>query len=137
MTDNWNNPQQPPQGQPAQPYGQQPQWSPPPQQGYGAPAYGPGQQPGNPGYGAPQPQFQGGPPQQFGQQPYHQQPNGPQPYGAPVAAGPSSPSRILGWLMALFAVLAIAFCFGPWASAKVSSTVLPISSWSVSISRSR
>lgn len=140
MTDNPYNPQQrpqqqPPQGQPGPgyggPHGQQPQGNPPPQQppygqpGYGRPAYGQGQpqQPGNQGYA--------GPPQQF-QQPYQQQPYGgqqfqQQPYGAPPAAGPSPLPKVLGWLMALFAVVAIACCFGPWASAKVSSNVLPIS----------
>ncbi|HWC23132.1 MAG TPA: hypothetical protein VG502_12605 [Flexivirga sp.] len=97
------------------PYGQQPQGN--PQQ---------------PRYGARHPQFPGGPPQQFGQpphaqQPYQQQPYGQQPYGAPAATGPSSRSKLVGWLMALFAVIAIACCFGPWAEAKVSSTMMPIS----------
>lgn len=133
---------QPPQGQPQYggpqpPYppqqGQQPPWpqQPGPQQPgqppYGGPAYGQGQPvpPGNQGY-APQPQFQQPYGQQFPQQP-GQQPFGQQPYGAPPATGSSMPSRLLGWLMALFAVLAIVFCFGPWASAKASSTVMPVS----------
>lgn len=123
MSDNSYNQQQPPHGRPNQPYGgpygQQPQGN-PQHPGYGAPQQ-------QPGYGPPQPQFQGGPPQQFGQQPYQQPPFNQQPYGAPVATGPSVQSKVLGWAMTLFAVLAIAFCFGPWASAKVSSNVLPIS----------
>lgn len=108
MSDNSYNQQQPPQGSPW-PYGQQPQGNPQQQ----------------PGHAAPSQQFAGGP-QQF-QQPQNQQPYDQQPYGAPVAAGPSTGSKAVGWVMALFAVLAIAFCFGPWASAKVSSNVLPIS----------